>query len=84
MFGRASGSALKPLYSRAHSVSKNTSISTPIKAAFNFLLQVLQNPRPRESPMVQDQHLRVSILYADAFFDAGDMAKRGESTMWDG
>jgi len=44
MFGRASGSALKPLYSRANSGSKNTSISTPIKAAFNFLLQVLQNP----------------------------------------
>jgi hypothetical protein len=34
--------------------------------------------------MLQDQHRRVSILYADAFFDAGDMAKRGEFTPWDG
>jgi hypothetical protein len=84
MFGRASGSALKPLYSRANSGNKHTSISTPIKAAFKFLLQVLQNPKPRTSPMLQDQHRRVSILYADAFFDAGDMAKRGELTPWDG
>jgi hypothetical protein len=76
IYGRAHRSALKPLYGRQHSTTGNDKLTKPINTAFDLLREFLHDACPRWIPLRGHHQQPCPLVYADAFFKAGDLIKR--------
>jgi hypothetical protein len=74
LFGRSSNAATKPLYCRANATGSSR-LTESMRCALRFLLALLSDPSPREGHLGSATNTKVSLVYADAFFEAGDLAK---------
>lgn len=77
LFGQLGGSALHPLYSRAHGLgAPNTddSFNDTLKCSLATLATMLENIQPRHVPL--GKLGTPAVLYSDAFFKQGDRTFR--------
>ena len=69
--GRLGQAAVKPLYARQHARSRNTQLTPALTASLLTLHHLAHVALPRSIPLTSHP-TNVPLVYADAFFAAGD------------
>ena len=75
MYGKVGRAQLKTIYGRQYSTKNNDKLTHSLTAALRVLSQIIQNSPPRtiSFDIICDAPDGHAVLYADAFFELGDL-----------